>query len=121
MPGGIPRSTFDGEIGVAAQGDGVNGRTAADARDIHDELVLDQIRDAYSADFDIGYADGAYHARRLAGGPLLTAATPGGLATAIWTDWTRNSAARRSGFSNRRHLSCPHALPKATTPCPPTR
>ena len=56
--------------------------------DIHDDLVLEQIRDAYAGLFDIGYACGAYHARRLTGGPLLTAATPGELATAIWVNWT---------------------------------
>ena len=63
----------------------MNARLAVDT---HDELVLSQIRDAYSADYDIGFAGGAYHAHRLTGGPLLTAATPGGLATAIWADWT---------------------------------
>lgn len=55
---------------------------------VHDELVLDQIRDAYSADYGIGFAGGIYHAHRLTGGTLLAAATPGGLATAIWADFT---------------------------------
>ena len=57
--------------------------------DIHDDLVLEQIRDAYSTAYDIGIADGLYRAHRLTGGPMLSAATPGGMARVIWADWTR--------------------------------
>jgi hypothetical protein len=64
----------------------VTARTAAGSRD---ELVVDQIRDAYGDRYDIPVADGSPRARRLGGGPLLTAATPGGLATAIYADWAR--------------------------------
>ena len=60
----------------------------AGLRDIHDELLLEQLRETWDADFDIGIAAGAYRAHRLTGGPLLTAATPGELAMAIWADWT---------------------------------
>ena len=56
--------------------------------DSHDELVLDQIRDYWDTAYDTRFAGGLYHAHRLTGGPLLTAATPGGLAIAIWDDWT---------------------------------
>jgi len=59
----------------------------ADSPGIHDELVLDQIREAWDALYDSGFAGGSYHAHRLTGGPLLTADTPGGLAAAIWADW----------------------------------
>ena len=69
----------------------MNGRTAVDDRDTHDELVLDQIREAWSQFYDSGFADGAYRAHRLTGGPLLTAATPGRLAAAIWDDWTEGT------------------------------
>ena len=67
----------------------MTARTAAGSRDTRDELVLDQIREAYGAQYDVPFADGAPRARRLGGGPLLTAATPGGLATAIYADWAQ--------------------------------
>ena len=73
---------------MASRREPVNGPLAVDDRRIHDDLLLEQIRDAYAELYDIGYAGGAYHARRLTRGPLLTAATPGGLATAIWLNWT---------------------------------
>lgn len=65
----------------------MTARLAAGSRD---DLVLDQIRDTWDALYDTGFAGGAYHAHRLTGGPLLTADTPGGLASAIWADWTRH-------------------------------
>lgn len=65
----------------------VNG-VAVDDRAVHDDLLLEQIRDAYAELYDIGFAGDAYHARRLTRDPLLTAATPGALAIAIWADWT---------------------------------
>ena len=55
---------------------------------VHDELLLDQIRETWRELYDTGFAGGEYHAYRLTGGPLLTAATPGDLAVAIWADWT---------------------------------
>ena len=64
----------------------MNARVAAEGRD---ELVLDQIRDTWDSLYDTGFAGGSYRAHRLTGGPLLTADTPGGLAAAIWDDWTR--------------------------------
>ena len=63
----------------------MTARLAAISRD---ELVLDQIRDYWRASYDIGSAAGAPRARHLTGGPLLTADTPGGLASAIWADFT---------------------------------
>lgn len=66
----------------------MRGGLAVDDRAVHDDLLLEQIRDAYAGLYDIGYAGGAYHARRLTRGPLLTAGTPGELATAIWLNWT---------------------------------
>jgi hypothetical protein len=65
----------------------VTARTANGSRD---ELVVDQIRDAYGDRYDIPVADGSPRARRLAGGPLLTASTPGGLASVIWADRARS-------------------------------
>ena len=64
----------------------VNGQLAVDSRDARD--VLDQVRLAYGADYDIGVVAGWYCAYRIAGGPLLTADTPGDLAAAIWADRT---------------------------------
>ena len=72
--------------GVAAGRCKVTAGLAVDSRDARD--VLDQIKDAYGADYDIGLAAGWYCAYRLTGGPLLTAATPGELAAAIWDDRT---------------------------------
>ena len=69
----------------------MTARTAAGSRDVHDELVMDQIREAYGAQYDVPFAGGVPRARRLDGGPLLTAATPGGLAAAIWADRARGS------------------------------
>ena len=75
---------------MARKDAGVTARLAAGSRD---ELVLDQIRETWGAFYDTGFAGGAYRAHRLAGGPLLTADAPGGLASAIWADWTRRRRA----------------------------
>ena len=56
--------------------------TAVAERDIRDELVLAQLRDAFP-EFDVGSVDGVLYARLLTGGPLLTAPTLGGLASAL--------------------------------------
>jgi hypothetical protein len=66
----------------------VTAQTAVTARDIHDGLVLGQIRETWDALYRCDHAGGTYCAHRLTGGPLLTAAAPGDLAIAIWADWT---------------------------------
>lgn len=66
----------------------MTARTAVEDRAIHDELVLEQLRETWSELYDTGFAGHAYHAHRLTGGPLLSAATLGELATAIWADFT---------------------------------
>jgi hypothetical protein len=66
----------------------VSARLAVDDRDIHDELLLEQIKQAYGAYYDIGRIGGEWYSFRLTGGPLLTAGTLGDLAAAIWADWT---------------------------------
>ncbi len=65
---------------------------AEDARDRRDELVMDRIRTEWHGAYDIGYAADAYLGRHLTGGPLLSAATPEGLESAIKADWVRRSA-----------------------------
>lgn len=72
----------------------MTARLAAGSRD---DLVLDQIRETWTGIYDVGFAAGAPRARHLTGGPLLTADTPGGLASAIWDDWTRRR--RMAGFA----------------------
>ena len=65
----------------------------ADGRDIRDAIAMDQLRaEEWAAPYDAGFADGAYHARHLAGGALLTAGTPEGLASAIKADVARRAA-----------------------------
>ena len=68
-----------------------------------DELVLEQLRDTFS-DFDIGFAGGMYLARLLAGGPLLTAPTLGGLASALLarTEPPARNRARRQAVTGPR-------------------
>ena len=61
--------------------------TAGD-RTIRDELVFGQLQECWDALYSSALVDGVYVAHRRAGGPLLTAATPGGLAQAIWRDWS---------------------------------
>ena len=56
--------------------------TAALAVDDRDALVLEQLRNAFS-EWDIGSVDGVLYAHLLTGGPLLTASTLGGLASAL--------------------------------------
>jgi hypothetical protein len=67
----------------------VTGRTAVDDRDT---LLLDQIREAYGGLYRCDFTGSAYEAHRVTGGPLLTAATPGLLASAIWTDFTAGAS-----------------------------
>jgi hypothetical protein len=75
----------------------VTARTAVDDRGIHDELLLEQIRQSWGELYDTGFAGGAYHAHRLTGGPLLTADTLGELAAVIWDDWTH--CRRATGYA----------------------
>ena len=55
----------------------------------NEALLLAQLREAWSGVYDVGYADGEYHAFRLIGGQPLTADTIGGLESAIRADWAR--------------------------------
>ncbi len=63
---------------------------AADGRSISDELAMDALRQTWFEYYDIGYAASWYLARRLNGGPLLSASTPEGLGSAIRADWSRS-------------------------------
>lgn len=62
---------------------------AADGLDPGDKIALDDLGDRLSGFYDVGYAEGDYWAFRLIGGPLLTAATLGGLDSSIRADWSR--------------------------------
>ena len=64
----------------------MTGRTAVDD---HTRLVLDQIQETWGGLYRCDLTGGMYHARKITGGPQLTASTPGGLAAAIWDNWTR--------------------------------
>ncbi len=70
----------------------VTALEAADGRDIRDEIAMDALRRDWFEHYDIGYAANWYLARRLNGGPLLTAGTPAGLESAIRADWARFTA-----------------------------
>jgi hypothetical protein len=83
---------------VAAQGLGVNGApgrasawATAGGLSIADQITLDDLADKWAFFYDVGYADGEFHALRLLGGPLLTARTLGGLDSAIRADWMRSA------------------------------
>ncbi len=62
---------------------------AAEGRDVSDDLLIDALRIYWQGVYDVGYAGGAFLARRITGGDLLTAETPGGLESAIRTDRAR--------------------------------
>ena len=74
------------------RGDPVTAWPAAYSRDVNDELAMDRIRADWFGIFDAGYADGAFLARRITGGVLLSASTPAGLESAIRADWFRQGA-----------------------------
>ena len=69
----------------------VNGRLAADGRDIHDALALDDLRRDFGGYYDIGYADGAYYAFWLFGGKPLVAESVEGIGAAIRADAARRT------------------------------
>ena len=50
--------------------------------------ALDAMRLEYDGIYDLGYAEGAYRAMRLTGGPVLSGATPDERAAAIRADWS---------------------------------
>jgi hypothetical protein len=54
-----------------------------------DEIALEELREAYEPIYDLGIADGMLCAWRWPDGPLITAATPDGLESAIRADWGR--------------------------------
>ena len=56
------------------------------------DRAIDALRVTWGEIYDIGFADGAWHAARLDGtGPLLTAQVPDELAAALRADYTRGS------------------------------
>ena len=60
-----------------------------DARDAVDEFVMDGLKEKWAGLYDLGSADGEYHAFRLIGGHPLTASTLAGLDSAIRADFHR--------------------------------
>ena len=72
----------------------MTGRLTAGGRDLRDEMALDKIRAAWGGLYDVGWADGAYHAVRVIGGPLLTAETVDGLDSVSRANFTRWVGAR---------------------------
>ena len=52
-------------------------------------LLLEQLRDTWGGVYDIGFADGEYHAFRVIGGQPFSASTIGALESAIRADWAR--------------------------------
>jgi hypothetical protein len=68
-----------------------SGQMAADWGD--DEFLLEAaLRDAWAGVYDIGRADGEWHAFRLIGGQPMTARTLGELESAIRADYTRQKS-----------------------------
>jgi hypothetical protein len=64
----------------------VTGHRGAFNRD--PDRAAEALRMAWGAEYDIGFADGAWRAARLDGtGDLLTGAVPDELAAAIRADW----------------------------------
>jgi hypothetical protein len=56
--------------------------------DVDEDRAIDALRLTWGGAYDIGYADGAWHAARLDGaGPLLTGQVPDEMAAAIRADW----------------------------------
>jgi hypothetical protein len=52
------------------------------------DRALEALRLEWAAEYDVGFADDAYHAARIKGaGDLLTGQTPDELAAAIRADW----------------------------------
>ena len=59
------------------------------AADVLDEFALAAVAGKWAGLYDVGFADGAFRAARLAAGPLLTADTIAGLDSAIRADYAR--------------------------------
>jgi len=73
-----------------------NGRPASDGRrsvfGVDTGRAAEALRLAWGAGYDIGFADGAWHACRLdRAGHLITATTPDALNAAIRADWLARS------------------------------
>ena len=67
--------------------------------DVQDAMALEAVRGKWEGIYDVGYVsdvegypDGAYLARMILGGPLLTAATPAALESAIRASYARWTA-----------------------------
>ena len=61
--------------------------------DVDQDRAIEALRVTRGDTYDIGFADGAWHAARLDGaGTLLTGRTPDELAAAIRADWGARSA-----------------------------
>jgi hypothetical protein len=77
----------------------VTGGTAGTRRgpfDVDTDRALEALRLEWAAEYDTGFADGAYHAARIDGtGDLLTGQTPNELAAAIRADWAARDAGTR--------------------------
>ena len=67
-----------------------------DGLSIADQIALERIADAWSDIYDIGFADGEFHALRLIGGPLITADTLAGIDSAVRADYWRLTRAAGS-------------------------
>jgi hypothetical protein len=60
---------------------------------VDQDRAIEALRLTWGGEYDIGFADGAWHAARLDGtGPLLTGEVPDELAAAIRADWGARSA-----------------------------
>jgi hypothetical protein len=59
-----------------------------------DELQMEQLAEQWRGTYDVGRVDGVCLAFRWPDGPLLSAATPGGLDSAIRADWARTGGGR---------------------------
>ena len=54
-----------------------------------DQMALDELAENWAGYYDLGHADGEFHAFRLIGGPLITAGTLAGLESAVRADYAR--------------------------------
>ena len=67
----------------------VTAWTTPDGLSIADQIALERVARHWKTVYDIGHANGQFHAFRLIGGPLITADTLAGIDSAVRADYWR--------------------------------